>query len=115
VGLDKPHWWRLVDERIDATHLPRIRAARVPLPASRPGPPVLPPDRDCWLHLDLDATIPVDHSDNKGKTASGDLEGDVRVFTRCWLFLDRPGPSPAGGGTWAGLLRKGNARSNCHR
>lgn len=47
--------WSLADERIDATHLPRIRGA--PMPANRHGQPVLIPTRDCWLHPDVDAAI----------------------------------------------------------
>ena len=42
--------WRLVDERIDAVHLPRIRAARAHARA-RVWAGGAAPDHDGWLHL----------------------------------------------------------------
>lgn len=38
---------------------------RAPTPANTAGPPVLPRPRDSWLHLDVDASITVDDSDDK--------------------------------------------------
>ncbi len=60
--------WRLVDERIDAAHLPGIRAARAQARevAWAAGPA---PAAGEWLHLDIDATITIDHSDNKDDAA----------------------------------------------
>ncbi len=60
--------WRLVDERIDAAHLPGIRAARAHARGG-PGPPARHRTRR-WLHLDVDATITIDHSDNKENAAA---------------------------------------------
>jgi hypothetical protein len=61
-----------------------------------------------WLHLDVDATITIDHSDNK--------EGAAATWKKTWghhsllVFLDRL--EIAGGEALAGLLRPGNAGSN---
>jgi len=99
--------WRLVDQRIDAVHLPGIRAARAHArevawaAGAAPAP-------DQWLHLDVDATITIDHSDNKESAAA--------TWKKTWghhsllVFLDRP--EIAGGEALAGLLRAGNAGSN---
>ena len=68
--------WRLVDERIDAAHLPGVRAARAAARAaawagrSRPR-------GEGWLHIDIDATLVIDHSDNKSRRCA-DLEEDLR-------------------------------------
>jgi hypothetical protein len=45
--------WRLCDERIDATRLPGIRAARECAPAGLGRGAA--PDHDGWLHMDVDA------------------------------------------------------------
>ena len=61
-----------------------------------------------WLHLDVDATITIDHSDNKENAAA--------TWKKTWghhsllVFLDRP--DIAGGEALSGLLRPGNAGSN---
>ena len=61
-----------------------------------------------WLHLDVDATITIDHSDNKENAAA--------TWKKTWghhsllVFLDRP--EIAGGEALAGLLRPGNAGIN---
>jgi hypothetical protein len=61
-----------------------------------------------WLYLDVDATITIDHSDNKESAAA--------TWKKTWghhpllVFLDRPGI--AGGEALAGMLRPGNAGSN---
>jgi hypothetical protein len=96
--------WRLVDQRIDAAHLPGIRAARASARAAAwaAGAP------GGWLHLDVDATITIDHSDNKENAAA--------TWKKTWghhsllVFLDRP--EIAGGEALSGLLRPGNAGSN---
>ena len=99
--------WRLVDERIDAAHLPRIRAARAHARA-RAWAAGAAPDHEGWLHLDVDATITVDHSDNKENAAAT----WKKTFGHhpLLVFLDRP--DIAAGEALAGLLRAGNAGSN---
>lgn len=56
--------WRLVDERIDAAHLPRVRAARAAARAAA-WTAGAAPTAGQWLHIDIDATLVIDHSDNK--------------------------------------------------
>jgi hypothetical protein len=76
--------WTLVDQRINATHLPRIRGrAHARQQAWAAG---AAPDRDCSLQLDVDATITVDHSDNKKTTRRPGRRRSS--FTRRWC-LDR--------------------------
>ncbi|GLP82447.1 hypothetical protein TUM20984_38670 [Mycobacterium antarcticum] len=91
--------WRLVDERIDAAHLPAVRAARAAGASPAAGE---------WLHIDIDATLVIDHSDNK----AGAAPTWKKTFGLHPLlaFLDRP--AIAGGEALAGLLRAGNAGSN---
>jgi hypothetical protein len=99
--------WRLVDERVDAVHLPGIRAARAHARAAAWAAGAAP-DPGGWLHLDVDATLTIDHSDNKEQAAA--------TWKKTWghhpllVFLDRP--EIAGGEALAGLLRPGNAGSN---
>jgi Transposase DDE domain group 1 len=99
--------WRLVDARIDAAHLPGIRAARADARAAAWAAGAAPAPGE-WLHLDVDATITIDHSDNKEQAAP--------TWKKTWghhsllAFLDRP--QIAGGEALAGLLRPGNAGSN---
>jgi hypothetical protein len=99
--------WRLVDHRIDAAHLPRIRAARAAARATAWSAGAGPAARE-WLHIDIDATLVIDHSDNK----AGAAPTWKKTFGHHPLlaFLDRPGI--AGGEALAGLLRAGNAGSN---
>jgi len=99
--------WRLVDERIDAAHLPRIRAVRAHARAQAWAAGAAP-DHEGWLHLDVDATITVDHSDNKENAAAT----WKKTFGHhpLLVFLDRP--DIAAGEALAGLLRAGNAGSN---
>ncbi|MFZ1174972.1 MAG: IS1380 family transposase [Mycobacterium sp.] len=99
--------WRLVDERIDAAHLPRIRAARAHARA-RAWAAGAAPDHQGWLHLDVDATITIDHSDNKENAAA--TWKKTFGFHPLLVFLDRP--DIAAGEALAGLLRAGNAGSN---
>src|SRR5258708_29473027 len=99
--------WRLVDARVDAAHLPGIRAARAHARAAAWAAGAAPVVGQ-WLHLDVDATITIDHSDNKQDAAA--------TWKRTWghhpllVFLDRP--DIAGGGALAGLLRPRNAGSD---
>ena len=67
--------WRLVDSRVDAAHLPGIRAARAHARAAAWAAGAAPAAGE-WLHLDVDATITIDHSDNK-ENAARDLEEDL--------------------------------------
>ena len=99
--------WRLVDERIDATHLPKVREARAVARAGAWAAGVAPPAGEP-LHIDIDATLVIDHSDNKAKAAATWKKsfGHHPLLA----FLDRP--EIAGGEALAGLLRAGNAGSN---
>ena len=99
--------WRLVDTRIDAAHLPKIRDARAAARAAAWAAGAAPP-AGSPLYIDIDATLVIDHSDNKQDAAPT----WKKTFGHHPLlaFLDRP--EIAGGEALAGLLRKGNAGSN---
>lgn len=99
--------WRLVDERIDTAHLPGIRAARGIARAAAWAAGAAPAGGE-WLHVDIDATLVIDHSDNKELAAPT----WKKTFGHHPLlaFLDRP--EIAGGEALAGLLRTGRAGSN---
>jgi Transposase DDE domain group 1 len=99
--------WRCVDERIDGAHLPRIRAARAHA-RQRAWAAGAAPAHDGWLHLDVDATITIDHSDNKENAAA--TWKHTFGYHPLLVFLDRP--DIAAGEALAGLLRAGNAGSN---
>jgi hypothetical protein len=99
--------WRCVDERIDATRLPGIRAARAHA-RQQAWAAGAAPDHDGWLHLDVDATIIIDHSDNKENAAA--TWKHTFGLHPLLVFLDRP--DIAAGEALAGLLRPGNAGSN---
>jgi hypothetical protein len=99
--------WRLVDERIDVAHLPGVRAARAAARAvawSAGAAPVT----DGWLHIDIDATLVLDHSDNKELAAP--TWKKTYGHHPLLAFLDRP--EIGGGEALAGLLRTGRAGSN---
>jgi hypothetical protein len=87
--------WRLVDARVA-----HARGAAWAAGAA--------PGAGQWLHLDVDATITIDHSDNKeqARPTWKKTFGHHPLL----VFLDRPGI--AGGEALAGLLRPGNAGSN---
>lgn len=99
--------WRLVDERIDAAHLPAIWAARATARAvaweAGAGPAC-----HGWLPIDVDATLVCDHSDNKAGAAS--TWKKTFGYHPLLAFVDRPEIS--GGEALAGMLRNGNAGSN---
>jgi Transposase DDE domain group 1 len=99
--------WRLVDDKIDAAHLAGIRAARAHARAAAWAAGAAPDPGD-WLHVDIDASITIDHSDRKEQAAPTWKKtfGHHGLFA----FLDRP--AIAGGEGLAGLLRRGNAGSN---
>lgn len=99
--------WRLVDQRIDATHLPMVRAARAAARAVAWAAGAAPP-AGAPLYIDIDATLVIDHSDNKANAAPTWKKsfGHHPLLA----FLDRP--EIASGEALAGLLRAGNAGSN---
>jgi len=99
--------WRLIGQRIDAAHLPGVRAARAMARAAA-WTAGAAPTAGQWLHIDIDATLVIDHSDNKQDAAPT----WKKTFGHHPLlaFLDRP--EIAGGEALAGLLRPGNAGSN---
>jgi hypothetical protein len=99
--------WRLVDERIDAAHLPGIRAARGIARAAAWSAGAAPATRQ-WLHIDIDATLVIDHSD--GKELAAPTWKKTYGHHPLLAFLDRP--EIAGGEALAGLLRTGRAGSN---
>jgi DDE family transposase len=99
--------WRLVDERIDAAHLPRVRAARAAARAAAWAAGAAPA-RGGWLHIDIDATLVIDDSDNKEKAAP--TWKKTYGHHPLLAFADRP--EIAGGEALAGLLRTGRAGSN---
>ncbi len=99
--------WRLVDERIDAAHLPGVRAARAAARAAA-WEAGASPAGEGWLHIDIDATLVIDHSDNK--TGAAPTWKKTFGLHPLLAFLDRP--EIAGGEALAGLLRNGNAGSN---
>jgi len=79
--------WRLVDQRMDAAHLPRIAAARAAARAAAWAAGAAPATGG-WLHIDIDATLVIDHSDNK----AGATPTWKKSFGHHPLlaFLDRP-------------------------
>jgi hypothetical protein len=99
--------WRLVTERIDTAHLPGVRAARAVARAAAWAAGAAPPAAQP-LYIDIDATVVIDHSDNKQNAAPTWKKsfGHHPLLA----FLDRP--EIAGGEALAGLLRAGNAGSN---
>ena len=99
---------RLVDERIDAAHLPGVRAARAAARAAAWAAGAAPTGGQGWLHIDIDATLVIDHSDNK--TGAAATWKKTYGHHPLLAFLDRP--DIAGGEALAGLLRNGNAGSN---
>lgn len=99
--------WRLIDQRIDAAHLPRVRAARAAARAAA-WEAGAAPTGDGWLHIDIDATLVIDHSENKVEAAP--TWKKTFGLHPLLAFLDRP--EIAGGEALAGLLRNGNAGSN---
>ncbi len=100
--------WRLIDERIDAAHLPGVRAARAAARAAAWKAGAAPTGDQDWLHIDIDATLVIDHSDNK--TGAAPTWKKTFGLHPLLAFLDRP--EIAGGEALAGLLRNGNAGSN---
>lgn len=100
-----PTTWRVLD-RIDADHLPAVRAGRSAARASAWAAGA-GPDLSGELCLDFDATITIAHSEKENAAATWKK---TFGFHPLLCFLDRP--DVAGGEALAGLLRKGNAGSN---
>jgi hypothetical protein len=100
-----PTAWRLLD-RIDAAHLPRVRAARA-VARQRAWQAGAAPDPAGELRIDFDATITIAHSEKQNAAATWKR---TFGFHPLLAFLDRP--EVAGGEGLAGLLRAGNAGSN---
>src|SRR5690606_22973394 len=100
-----PTAWRVLD-RVDAQHLPAVRAARAAARhaawAAGAGP-----DLGQELCIDLDATITVAHSEKENAAATWKR---TFGFHPLLAFLDRP--DIAGGEALGGLLRPGNAGAN---
>ena len=67
--------WRLVDARIDAKHLPGIRAARAHAREKAWAAGAAPAPGE-WLHLDIDATITI-RSLRQHRAGGRDLETDL--------------------------------------
>jgi hypothetical protein len=97
--------WRCV-ERVDDTHLQRLRAVRAAA-RERAWAAGAGPDLADGLIIDIDATITIAHSEkiNAAKTWKKTFG-----FHPLLAYLDRPDVS--GGEGLAGILRPGNAGSN---
>ncbi len=100
-----PTAWRVLD-RIDAQHLPGVRAARAAA-RERAWAAGAGPDLSQELCIDFDATITVAHSEKENAAATWKR---TFGFHPLLAFLDRPDVS--GGEALAGVLRAGNAGSN---
>lgn len=104
----QPTVWRLID-KIDESHLGLVRQARAKA-RERAWQAGAAPDIDAaggYLHIDMDATITICHSDKQGAAPTWKR---TFGFHPMHSFLDRPEIS--GGESLAGLLRPGNAGSN---
>jgi hypothetical protein len=101
-----PTTWRMLD-RIDAAHLPGVRAARAAA-RRRAWAAGAAPDLTGLLQIDFDATVTISHSEDKENAAK--TWKRTFGFHPLLAFLDRPEVS--GGEALAGLLRPGNAGSN---
>jgi hypothetical protein len=101
-----PTTWRMLD-RIDAAHLPGVRAARAAA-RERAWAAGAAPDLTGLLQIDFDATVTISHAEDKENAAK--TWKRTFGFHPLLAFLDRPEVS--GGEALAGLLRPGNAGSN---
>lgn len=100
-----PTTWRLLD-RIDALHLPAVRAVRGAA-RERAWAAGAGPDLTGLLQIDFDATITICHSDKENAAKTWKKTFGMHPLL---AFADRPEVS--GGEALAGLLRPGNAGSN---
>jgi hypothetical protein len=99
--------WRLLDQRVDAAHLARVKSARAAARVTAWAAGAAPA-ADTTLIIDIDATITIDHSDGKENSAA--TWKRTYGFHPLLAFLDRP--EIAAGEALAGKLRPGNAGSN---
>ena len=97
--------WRAV-ERVDESHLARLRAVRA-VARERAWAAGAGPDLAAGLVIDIDATITIAHSE---KTNAAKTWKKTFGFHPLLAYLDRP--DVAGGEALAGILRPGNAGSN---
>lgn len=100
-----PTTWRLLD-RVDAVHLPRVRAARAAA-RERAWAVGAAPDLGGLVQMDFDATITIAHSEKENAAKTWKKTFGMHPLL---VFLDRPEVS--GGEALSGLLRPGNAGSN---
>jgi hypothetical protein len=100
-----PTAWRVLD-RVSAAHLPLLRAGRAAARAAAWAAGAAP-DLTGELHLDIDATILIAHSE---KELAAPTWKRTFGFHPLVLFLDRPEISS--GEALAGIVRRGNAGSN---
>ena len=98
--------WRLLDQRVDAAHLPAVKTARATARAAVWAAGGAPMAGET-IALDVDASISVDHSDRKENAAAPWKR--TFGFHTLLVFADRP--EIAGGEALAGKLRPGNAGS----
>jgi len=98
--------WRLLDQRVDAAHLPAVKTARATARAAVWAAGGAPMAGET-IALDVDASISVDHSDRKENAAA--TWKRTFGFHTLLVFADRP--EIAGGEALAGKLRPGNAGS----
>ncbi len=99
--------WRMLDQRIDSAHLAGIKQARAAARARAWAAGAAPAAGDT-LVLDVDASICLDHSDNKEQAAP--TWKHTYGYHPLAVFVDRP--EIAAGEALAGKLRPGNAGSN---
>ena len=99
--------WRMLDQRIDSAHLAGIKKARAAARARAWAAGAAPAAGDT-LVLDVDASICLDHSDNKEQAAP--TWKHTFGYHPLAVFVDRP--EIAAGEALAGKLRPGNAGSN---
>src|SRR5664279_6148282 len=99
--------WRLIDARVDAAHLAGVKAARAVARTVAWDAGAAPAVGE-MLVMDVDATITIDHSDNKENAAA--TWKRTFGFHPLLVFADRT--EIASGEAMAGKLRPGNAGSN---
>lgn len=102
--------WRLLDQRLDLAHLAGVKSARAAARAAA-WEAGAAPQAGQPLVLDVDASISLDHSDNKENAAA--TWKHTYGFHTLLVFADRIEISS--GEAMAGKLRPGNAGSNTTR
>ena len=99
--------WRMLDQRVDTAHLAGIKRARAAARVAAWAAGAAPPEGETLI-LDVDASICLDHSDNKERASA--TWKHTFGFHPLLVFADRP--DIAGGEALAGTLRRGGAGSN---